>query len=226
MEGASGMHQPIIIDPNPSPWWSWGVAIYLGIMVTFGVLGALAYGLIPFDSLADEFLVLEEPGEYPENGTPEEQEEWNLSKQNWDAENSLRGLLFEMEEDKPVQLTISLSITLVGLIAVVRLVQKNPLGFKFGYAWLLLSTISQITTTLKYQALMSGLSEPTPSLPGQLDFATIQLVSNITGPLVCNSILLAVMIACAAYSEPQALEESGFHHQQTPIIALSEPPQI
>ena len=199
---------PPIIDLNPSPWWSWGVAIFLGVMVVFAAFGALVIALIPYDYIATEYTWAEDPGEYPANGSQEEQEGWNESKELWDLQQLTQTLLYEMEEEVPLQLTLFAGVTLVGIAAMILLARQNPNGFKLAYVWLLLSTCSQIFTTLRYNSLMSDLNQffPKESFSGPL-----QTAASISGTLVCNIGILAVLITCAVNSQPKHLEESGFH---------------
>ena len=103
---------PPIIDLNPSPWWSWGVAIFLGVMVVFAAFGALVIALIPYDYIANEYTWAEDPGEYPANGSQEAQEGWNESKELWDLQQLTQTLLYEMEEEVPLCSQASRSLAL------------------------------------------------------------------------------------------------------------------
>ena len=214
---------PPIIDLNPSPWWSWGVAIFLGIMVALAALGALVLALIPYDYIATEYTWAEDPGEYPENGSQEEQEGWNESKELWDLQQLTQNLLFEMEDEVPMQLTLFAGVTVVGIAAIMLLARQNPNGFKLAYVWLLLSTSSNIYSTLRYNSLMTDLNQ---FFPEEAVSGTYQVAASIGGTLACNLVVLAVLITCAVNSKPKHLEESGFHlYHHPPPSNYQTPPK-
>ena len=214
---------PPIIDLNPSPWWSWGVAIFLGVMVAFSALGALAIALIPYDYIATEYTWAEDPGEYPENGSQEEQDGWNESKESWDLQQLTQNLLFEMEDEVPMQLTLFGGVTLVGVAAMILLARQNPNGFNLAYVWLFLSTCSNIYSTIRYNSLMSDLDQ---FFPEEAMSGTYQVAASIGGTLACNLTVLAVLITCAVNSQPKQLEESGFHlHHHSPPSQFQPPPK-
>ncbi len=212
---------PPIIDLNPSPWWSWGVAIFLGIMVALAALGALVLALIPYDYIATEYTWAEDPGEYPANGSQEEQDGWNESKELWDLQQLTQTLLLEMEDEVPMQLTLFAGVTLVGIGAMIFLARQNPNGFKLAYVWLLLSTSSNIYSTLRYNSLMSDLDQ---FFPEEAVSGTYQVAASIGGTLACNLVVLAVLITCAVNSQPKHLEESGFHLYHHPPSSHLQPP--
>lgn len=214
---------PPIIDLNPSPWWSWGVAIFLGIMVALAAFGALVLALIPYDYIATEYTWAEDPGEYPENGSQEEQEGWNESKELWDLQQLTQNLLFEMEDEVPMQLTLFAGVTVVGIAAIMLLARQNPNGFKLAYVWLLLSTSSNIYSTLRYNSLMTDLNQ---FFPEEAVSGTYQVAASIGGTLACNLVVLAVLITCAVNSQPKHLEESGFHlYHHPPPSNYQTPPK-
>lgn len=214
---------PPIIDLNPSPWWSWGVAIFLGIMVALAALGMLVLALIPYDYIATEYTWAEDPGEYPANGSQEEQDGWNESKELWDLQQLTQTLLYEMEDEVPMQLTLFAGVTLVGIWGMILLARQNPNGFKLAYVWLFLSTCFNIYSTLRYNSLMSDLDQ---FFPEEAVSGTFQVAASIGGTLACNLVVLAVLITCAINSQPKHLEESGFHlyhHLSSPH--LQPPPK-
>jgi hypothetical protein len=155
-------------------------------MVAFSALGALAIALIPYDYIATEYTWAEDPGEYPENGSQEEQDGWNESKESWDLQQLTQNLLFEMEDEVPMQLTLFGGVTLVGVAAMILLARQNPNGFNLAYVWLFLSTCSNIYSTIRYNSLMSDLDQffPEESMSG-----TYQVAASIGGTLACNLLL-------------------------------------
>jgi hypothetical protein len=212
--------QAPIIDANPSPWWYWSVAIYLGLMVTFGVIGAIVMALIPFEFIASEFDWAEDPGEYPENGTQQEQQEWNEQKELWDLQQVTYNLMIDLEEEKPVQLALSSVLALAGIIAIIQLAQQKFNGFALAFVWLVLTLLSKIFMTIRYNEMMNDINALFPDETGQQ--MGYQTLYSLGGEVMCNTILIALLITCAANSRPKTIEESGFHlhHQQSTVIDI------
>ena len=78
MQAAPWQGQVVLVNATPSPWWHWGPAIFLALSVLGTIIGTAIAAFIPYDQFLDEMEKdTEEPGPYPENGTSEEQDEWN-----------------------------------------------------------------------------------------------------------------------------------------------------
>ena len=207
--------QPPNWQPNvplaqaPSPWWFWGVAIFLGVMVCLTAVGTAISTLIPYDYLANQIDFSEDPGPYPEEGTAEEQERWNQTKEEYDLTQSLQELLAGLEEEKPIQLTIAVVTSAIGIVAIYLLSQQRRMGFNVAYAWVIVSSIGQIVQSVRmiefYQLVPAEESIP----------ISIQIGSQIGGVLVCNLIYLSVLVVCAINSKGIPFEESGFHQKQS-----------
>ena len=211
--------QAPIIDANPSPWWYWSVAIYLGLMVVLGALGAVVMAVMPYEYIASEFAWADDPGAYPESGTSEEQEEWNEQKELWDLQQITYNLMIDLEDDKPLQLTISAVLTLAGIIAIIQLAQQKFNGFMIAFVWLVLSFISKVFMTFRMNEMMGDLNRLFPEETGSLGY---QMLYSLGGEVMCNTILVALLITCAANSRPKTIEESGFHlhHHQSTVIDM------
>ena len=95
--------------------------------------------LMPYEYIASEFAWADDPGAYPESGTSEEQEKWNEQKELWDLQQITYNLMIDLEDDKPLQLTISAVLTLAGIIAIIQLTQQKFNGFMIAFVWLVLS---------------------------------------------------------------------------------------
>ncbi len=207
--------QPQNWQPNvplteaPSPWWFWGVAIFLGVMIGLTAVGTAISTLIPYDYLANQIDLSEDPGPYPEGGTAEEQERWNQTKEEYDLTQGLQGLLAGLEEEKPIQLTIAVLTSAIGIVAIYLLSQQRRMGFNVAYAWVIVSSIGQIVQSIRmiefYQLVPAEESIP----------ISIQIGSQISGILVCNLIYLSVLVVCAINSKGIPFEESGFHQKQS-----------
>ena len=193
----------------PSPWWFWGVAIFLGVMIGLTAVGTAISTLIPYDYLANQIDLSEDPGPYPEEGTAEEQERWNQTKEEYDLTQGLQELLAGLEEEKPIQLTIAVLTSAIGIVAIYLLSQQRRMGFNVAYAWVIVSSIGQIVQSIRMIEFYQLVPEE-ESIP-----ISIQIGSQIGGVLVCNLIYLSVLVVCAINSKGIPFEESGFHQKQS-----------
>ena len=207
--------QPPNWQPNvplaqaPSPWWFLGVAIFLGVMVGLTAVGTAISTLIPYDYLANQIDFSEDPGPYPEEGTAEEQERWNQTKEEYDLTQSLQELLAGLEKEKPIQLTIAVVTSAIGIVAIYLLSQQRRMGFNVAYAWVIVSSIGQIVQSVR-------MIEFYQLVPAEESISiSIQIGSQIGGVLVCNLIYLSVLVVCAINSKGIPFEESGFHQKQS-----------
>ena len=85
------------LQTGPSKWWAWGLAIFMCIQVFFTLIGTLISAIIPYDMFLDDWDV-EEPGEYPANGTSEEQDDWNFTKEEWDSYVAITAMMEDMDD--------------------------------------------------------------------------------------------------------------------------------
>ena len=194
-------------NDEPSKWWSWGLAIAIGVLTIFSVLGSIVAFLIPYDQLLFDWNP-EEPGEFPQNGTTEEQGEWNATNEEWSIHQNVTHMFDEMQGDLGQgACLLSFVSGVIGLVACTMLIQRNQNGFTMAGIWLLVSTIGQIILTLQYTNLTSGLyPEEQAWIPA------FTLASNIGGTVVCNLSLLAVILICATKHKGKTeLPESGFY---------------
>ena len=199
------------LQTGPSKWWAWGLAIFMGISVFFTLIGTLITAIIPYDMLLDDWEI-EEPGEYPTNGTSEEQDEWNWTKEEWDSYLAITELMEEMEEMKPIQIGTGIIGSMIAMVAIVMLFQQNPNGFKAAYAWLGISTLSQVWMQYKMQATMNDFYSNMHV--EETAWMSVQMGLSIGSTLVCNTLLLLIVIMCSMKSQDtQVVEESGFHRQ-------------
>lgn len=193
----------------PSPWWFWGAAIFLGVMVGFTAIGAAISAVIPYDYIAGQIDSVEDPGAYPEDGTSEEQARWNQSKEDYDFTQAIQEIMVGLEQEKPLQLAIAAFTSALGIVAIYLLSQQRRMGFNIAYAWVIVSGMGQIVQSVRAQQLMTEFYQLLPeeesiSIP-------LQIGSQIGGVLVCNLIYLSVLVVCAINSKGIPFEESGFH---------------
>ena len=198
------------LNTGPSKWWSWGLAIFLSIMVFFSLIGIAFSVIIPYDQLMGDWEV-EEPGEYPANGTSEEQDNWNASKEEWDIDVAMRKLMDDMEELRPLQIWTGLISSVIAIVAIFMLFQLNPNAYKVVYGWIGITAVSQFWYALKSQEMMNEFYSSFPEFEDSI-WMDIQSGSQIGGTLVCNVFMLLIVIMCSMKSQDKGqVEESGFH---------------
>ena len=101
---ATPWQQPtVMVNTGPSKWWSWGLAIFVCISLFGTFVGTAIYAVIPYDSLLFDWEP-EEPGEYPANGTEEEQAEWNATEYEWNEYQSIKTMLEKNQDLLPKSL--------------------------------------------------------------------------------------------------------------------------
>ena len=201
------------VDIGPSKWWSWGLAIFLCISVFGTIVGTAIYAVIPYDSLLGEWDP-EEPGEYPVNGTEEEQAEWNRTEYEWNEYQSIQTMMNEMEDLKPQFVVTGIVTIAAGIPAIFFLFQQDRKGFSFTFAWLAIGTVTQVWLRLKMQSAMSGIYDnmDAEELAGLETWLSIQRGLEVAGVLICNTFLLMIVIMCYLKSQDDGhVEESGFH---------------
>ena len=122
------------IPEEPSPWWLKGLAIFMALISIFMLFSVASGALTPV--LVDRFLPddFEEIEPYPEEGTDEEKEEWELSKSEWDTIVEYMG---EMMGLLRFQAAHSGILAIIGLLSVPVLWRGDrDLGIKLVGAWI------------------------------------------------------------------------------------------
>ena len=201
------------LNAGPSKWWAWGLAIFMGIWVFMSLIGVIISAIIPYDLLLDGWDP-EEPGEYPTDGTSEEQDEWNTTKEEWDSYVAMSGLMEDLEGMKPIQIGTGMIGSIIGLVAVVMLIQQNPTGFKVAYLWIGITTIGQLWMNFKMQSSMAEFYSNIYVEGSDSLVMSIQSGMQIGGTLFCNTMLLLIIVMCSMKSQDtQVCVESGCHRQ-------------
>ena len=198
------------VNTGPSKWWSWGLAIFLAIMVFFSLIGIVISAIIPYDQFMSEWEV-EEPGTYPEDGTSEEQDDWNATKEEWNSYVATSNLMEDMKELRPFQIWTGLISSVIAIVAIFMLFQLNPNAYKVVYGWLGIMTGSQFWYAWKSQEMLNEFYSSFPEFEDSF-WMSIQSGSQIGGALVCNIFMLLIVIMCSMKSQDKGqVEESGFH---------------
>ena len=200
------------LQTGPSKWWSWGLAIFLAIMVFFSLLGVIFVAIVPYDRFVGDWGI-EEPDDYPADGTSREQDEWNASKEEWDAYVATKKMMEDIDELSPIQIWTGLISSVIAIVAIFMLFQLDPNGYKVAYGWLGITTVSQLWYAWKIQPIMNEYYATFPEFQDSI-WMDIQAGMQIGGTLVCNVFLLLIIIMCSMKSQAGGeIEESGFHRQ-------------
>ena len=211
---ATPWQQPaVMVNAGPSKWWSWGLAIFLCISLFGSFVGTAIYAVIPYDSLLFDWEP-EEPGEYPANGTEEEQAEWNATEYEWNEYQTIKTMLDGMEELKPQFVITGILTIAAGIPAIYFLFKQDRKGFNFTFGWLAISTTTQVWLRIKMQSATSGIYDnmDAEELAGLETWLSIQRGLEVAGVVICNTFLLMLVIMCYLKSQGTGhVEESGFH---------------
>ena len=211
-------------NTGPSKWWSWGLAIFLSIMVFFSLIGIAISAIVPYDRFLGDWGI-EEPGDYPADGTSTEQDEWNASKEEWDTYIATTNLMEDLEELRPFQIWTGLISSVIAIVAIFMLFQLDPNAYKVVYGWFGITTVSQVWYAFKTQEMMNEFYGSFPEFEDSI-WMDIQAGSQIGGTLVCNVFLLLIVIMCSIKSQDKGeVEESGFHTTFTPGSAEQQETQ-
>ena len=70
--------------------------------------------------------------------------------------------------------------------------------------------------------MMNDINALFPEETGQMGYQTLY---SLGGEVMCNTILIALLITCAANSRPKTIEESGFHLHHHLTKAPEQPPK-
>ncbi len=197
---------------QPSNWWSWGLAIFIGISVFFSLIGILFSALVPYDALIAD-IEEDDPGDYPNDGNPEEQESWNQSKAEYDDYIITKELFENLESMKNTQIVLGLITSSFGVVSLFLLVQLHPKRFHFAFMWIACSAITSIVGQMMSYSMLGDLYQSIPEMETG-PWMSIQMGLGIGTTIVCNLSLFCVVLTCAIKSKGDSFEESGFHFVQ------------
>ena len=160
-------------------------------------------------------------GEYPENGTTEEKEEWKQGETFWNEsigywEGLVDSGLFEISAG------FGFLMTLISAASVPILWSGDrDLGLKLCYFWVSLLMISQVITTIIYYDV--GFSPEYSEFDLEEDLNWLYLVEGVslalslTQIVICNSCLFASIFVVSARSKVTQNRydlDSGFHRSE------------
>ncbi len=191
------------VPEEVSPWWLKGLAIFMALMSIFMLFSVAAGALTPV--LLDRFLPddFEEIESYPEEGTDEEKQEWELSKSEWDT---IVEYMDEMMGVMKFQAAHSGILAIIGLFSVPVLWRGDrELGIKLVGAWIgvnllggmgLMWMMSRVgfmpdfETSREFEAFNPEIMEP------------FYLLTGWSQIICCNIFFLGILGLVASKSKP------------------------
>ena len=209
MDSLENTKIPVTVKNEPSKWWAWSLAIVIIIWSLFGALGSsFNYYLVNSGFYDDIFSDGKKSlGEYPENGTSREQQEWNESYEFLDSISKN----FEQSQQTNLQLQFSLICLFVGFIASFLLFSRDPKGFKAAGIWL---GVIAITGTITQYISLTNMNKFYDEIEG-FDSSLVTGIStgiSIGSALVCYFTVFGFIVIAAIKSKSEDdLTESGFH---------------
>ena len=195
-----------------SPWWARAFAIFLGIIVflnvvnifyleVFGVSGInhYSFGNEPSD-----------PGEYPENGTEEEQRKYNYSLSEWEDYQAYTEMMDDLEGSNVTEISQAFAIltVLVGIPTIAIFWTQNEKMLHFGIGFGILSIIGEVWKSYVSSSIVTEYME---KIPGGADFAWIPKVSILTSTTCGITYVALAIVMHNLYHSKNQLPESGFH---------------
>ncbi len=203
-----------------SPWWARAFAIFLGVMLLltvanffylelFGVNGINHY------SFGNEPL---DPGAYPENGTEEEQRNYNSSLREWEDYQSYMEMMDELEDSYVTEISQIFAVLtiLIGVPTIAMFWTQNEKMLHFGLAFGAISVIGEVWKAYLSSEIVANFME---SVPGGGDYSWIAKISIFTSS-TCGILYIALAIVLHnMYHNLNDVPESGFHVKvDTPSI--------
>ena len=195
-----------------SPWWARGFAIIIGSIVLlsianifyleiFGISGINHYS---FGNDPDE------PGEYPLNGTEDEQRKYNYSIQEWDEYQSYLAMMNDLEDSHVTEVTqIFAGLAIIfGIPTIIMFWTQHEKMMHMGIAFGVTKVIGDVWTSYISSEIVANYMD---SVPGGGDYSWIAKTSVFTSSM-CGIIFIALAIVLAnMYHSKNQIPESGFH---------------
>ena len=195
---------------EPSPWWLKGLAIFMGIISLFMVLGTFSAIISPVlvdTLLPDDF---EEIEPYPVDGSDEEKAEWEENEIFWDE---LVEYYDEMMGVIELQGLHSAILAFVGFFSTVVLWKGDrDLGIKLVGAWIGINALGG--AGLFWMMSRIGFIPDFARNSREVEVIDLSFVESLTlvigggQIIICNGIFLAILALVSMKSKPEvALRE-------------------
>ena len=192
---------------EPSPWWLKGLAIFMGIISLFMVLGtfsAIASPVLVDTLLPDDF---EEIEPYPEDGSEEEKAEWEENEVFW---NELVEYYDEMMGVIELQGLHSAILAFLGFFSTVVLWKGDrDLGIKLVGAWIGINALGG--AGLFWMMSWIGFIPDFARNSEEVEVIDLSFIENLTlvigggQIIICNGVFLAILALVSMKSKPEVV---------------------
>ena len=216
----------VVVDTTKetvSSWWHWGVAIVISLLALGSAL-ASAVTIIFWenrDFILDDWDV-EHPGDYPENGSAEDQREWNRTMEDFETKELVENVSKDIDESGVIEF-VAVTQALVFLTAipvVVMLFSKDENAFKYTGYWLGGCFVLTIASQIYFHSLTVDIFDRIPELGS--NFAIYNTIGGIVEAITCYMCLFGVLIVCSAQvAKGKLIPESGFHRNNVEMVVVS-----
>ena len=190
---------------EPSPWWLKGLAIFMGIISLFMVLGtfsAIGSPVLVDTLLPDDF---EEIEPYPEDGSEEEKAEWEENEVFW---NELVEYYDEMMGVIELQGLHSAILAFLGFFSTVVLWKGDrDLGIKLVGAWIGINALGG--AGLFWMMSRIGFIPDFARNSEEVEVIDLSFIENLTlvigggQIIICNGVFLAILALVSMKSKPE-----------------------
>ena len=196
-----------------SPWWARGFAIILGVIVLLSVANLFyleVFGIngINHYSFGNE---PDNPGEYPVNGTDDEQRKYNYSIQEWEDYQSYLTMMNELEDSQVTEVTQIFAglAVIIGVPAVVMFWTQHEKMMQIGIAFGVTKIVGDVWTSYISSDIVASYMN---SVPGGGDYSWIAKTSVFSSSM-CGIFFIALTIVLAnMYHSKNQIPVSGFHN--------------
>ena len=195
-----------------SPWWARTFAIFIGIMLLFTVANLFYLEIFGVNGINHYSFGNEpkNPGEYPTNGTEDEQREYNFSLSEWEEYDAYMEMMQQLEDSYVTEVTQVFAVLalLVGIPAIAMFWTQNEKMLHFGIAFGAVSIIGEVWKAYISSDIVASFME---SVPGGADYSWIASASVITSSF-CGIVFIALAIVLHnMYHNLNEMPQSGFH---------------
>ena len=195
-----------------SPWWARAFAIFLGFMLlatvaNFFYLEIFGINGINHYTFEDN---PKDPGDYPANGTEEEQRNYNSSLREWEDYQSYMEMMDDLEESYVTEISQIFAVLtiLIGIPTIAMFWTQNEKMLHFGLAFGAISVIGEVWKAYLSSEIVANFME---SVPGGGDYAWIAKTSIFTSSM-CGIFYIALAIVLHnMYHNLNDVPGSGFH---------------
>ena len=192
---------------EPSPWWLKGLAIFMGIITLFMVLGTISAIASPI--IIDRVLPAdyEEVEPYPVDGSEEEKAEWSENELFW---NEVVEYYDELGGLMEIQGLHSGILAIVGLFSTLVLWRGDrDLGIKLVGSWIAINAIGG--AGLFWMFMRIGVIPDFTMNSQDVEMIDLSFVENLTlvigwgQIIICNGIFLAILALVSMKSKPEVV---------------------